>query len=184
MAQPTCHEPAIWKADLPAKSCEYTFQGPLGFSVWEFVRKIEPEPTAAPSAPSCEKRIGLVLSHAGDQLNMELLLGVEQAAKARGYEVSFTYSEENGELQAQDVARMQANGVCGFIIFPLSDEEEDQAIAHLCAQGTPLVLIDRYLPKLPTDYVGVDHHRTHLIRHRLKGFSERKIGGSTAMSAV
>ncbi len=159
-----------------------------------FVRtphKPEPELTSmAPVAVSCEKRIGLVLSHVGDQLNMELLIGVEQAAKARGYEVSFTFSEENGMLQARDVARLQAGGVCGFIIFPLSDQQEDHAIAWLHAQGTPLVLIDRYMPTVQTDYVGVDNYNggyratEHLciLGHKRIGLAHLRVGGLATSS--
>lgn len=140
--------------------------------------------------PRADRRIGLVLSHVGDQLNMELLLGVEQAAKSRGYEVSFSFSEENGAVQERDVARLQAGGVCGFIIFPLSDQHEDHAIAWLREQGTPLVLIDRYLPSVPTDYVGVDNYNggyraaEHLciLGHKRIGLAHLRVGGMATTS--
>ena len=146
------------------------------------------EPVSTPV--NREKRIGLVLSHVGDQLNMELLIGVEQAAKSRSYEVSFTFSEENGAVQARDVARLQAGGVCGFIIFPLSDQQEDHAIAWLHAQGTPLVLIDRYVPTVPTDYVGVDNYNggyratEHLciLGHKRIGLAHLRVGGLATTS--
>ena len=139
---------------------------------------------------TCEKRIGLMLSRTGDQLNMEILIGVEQSAKSRGYEVSFTYSEDNGELQQRDVMRLQAGGACGFIIFPLSDEEEGQAIAQLHADGMPVVLVDRFLPKLETDYVGVDNTNggyraaEHLLilGHKRIGFAHQRVGGLTTTS--
>jgi len=154
------------------------------------VIKLEPAPIPLAPFPIREKRIGLVLSHVGDQLNMELLIGVEQAAKARGYEVSFTFSEENGMLQARDVARLQAGGVCGFIIFPLSDQQEDHAIAWLHAQGTPLVLIDRYMPTVQTDYVGVDNYNggyratEHLciLGHKRIGLAHLRVGGLATSS--
>ena len=150
-----------------------------------WTRVLEPAPIPLVPFPIREKRIGLVLSHVGDQLNLELLIGVEQAAKARGYEVSFTFSEENGMLQERDEARLQAGGVGGFIIFPLSDLQEDHAIAWLHAQGTPLVLIDRFVPTVPTDYVGVDNYNggyratEHLciLGHKRIGLAHLRIGG-------
>ena len=144
----------------------------------------------ANDAAASEKRIGLVLSRTGDQLNMEILIGVEQSAKSRGYVVSFTYSEDNGELQQRDVMRLQAGGVSGFIIFPLSDELEDQAIAQLHADGMPIVLVDRYLPKLETDYVGVDNtsggyratEHLLILGHQRIGFAHQRVGGLTTTS--
>jgi DNA-binding LacI/PurR family transcriptional regulator len=141
-------------------------------------------------APACEKRIGVVLSHSGDQLNMEILLGVEQACRSRGYELSFSYSNDNGDVQQRDVARLRAGGVCGFIIFPLSDEEESQAITQLHTDGLPLVLVDRYLPTIETDYVGVDNMNggyratEHLLilGHRRIGFAHERIAGLTTSS--
>lgn len=152
-------------------------------------------PSSAPMpdaqrATAREKRIGVVLSHAGDQLNMEILIGVEQACRSRGYELSFSYSNDNGELQQRDVARLRAGGVCGFILFPLSDEEESQAITQLHADGLPLVLVDRYLPTLETDYVGVDNvnggyratEHLLILGHRRIGFAHQRIGGLTTSS--
>lgn len=145
---------------------------------------------AAQRATVRERRVGVVLSHAGDQLNMEILIGVEQACRSRGYELSFSYSNDNGELQQRDVSRLRAGGVCGFVLFPLSDEEESQAIAQLHADGLPLVLVDRYLPTLETDYVGVDNlnggyratEHLLILGHRRIGFAHQRIGGLTTSS--
>ncbi|MBC8160487.1 MAG: GntR family transcriptional regulator [Roseiflexaceae bacterium] len=119
-----------------------------------FVRSLaQDEVYALPS----EKRLGVVLNQAGDQLNMEILIGVEQAAKSRGYQVSFVYSEENREQQDRDIARLKADRIAGYIIFPISDQENDATIAEVQSSGTPIVLVDRYLPELSTDYVGADN---------------------------
>jgi DNA-binding LacI/PurR family transcriptional regulator len=112
-----------------------------------------------PRTSTSEKRIGVVLTYTGDQLNMELLIGIDQAAKSRGYQVSFTYSEERSSQQARDVERLRADRVAGLIIFPLSNETDDAVVARLQADGVPLVLIDRYLADRPTDYVAADNFR-------------------------
>src|SRR5258706_13059057 len=80
-----------------------------------------------------EKRIGVVLSYTGDQLNMEILIGIEQAAKSRGYQVSFSYSEESSTQQARDIERLHEDRVAGLIVFPVSNEEDDPAIARVYA---------------------------------------------------
>ncbi len=120
-----------------------------------FVRRA-PE-AVAPAPQAAERRIGLVLSHVGNQLTLDILIGVESAAKSRGYQVSFAYSEERVEEQSRDIARLQADRVAGMIIFPISDVTFDESIAQLHAGGMPLVLIDRYLPDLDTDYVVADN---------------------------
>ncbi len=113
---------------------------------------------AAPQvAPNGEKRIGVVLTYTGDQLNMELLIGIEQAAKSRGYQVSFAYSEERASQQARDVERLRADRVAGLIIFPLSNEPDDPVVARLQADGIPVVLVDRYLSERATDSVVADN---------------------------
>lgn len=104
-----------------------------------------------------ERRIGLVLSRLGSQLDLDILIGVESAAKSRGYQVSFAYAEEHSEEQTRDIARMRADRVAGLIIFPVSNITTDPAIAKLQADGVPVVLVDRYLADLDTDYVVPDN---------------------------
>lgn len=105
-----------------------------------------------------QKQIGLVLNRtASTQPNMDILIGVEQVVKLQGYSVSFTYSDSNQEQQGRDIARLRANHMAGMIIYPVGEASDDLAIQHLQAARVPLVLIDRYLPDLETDYVGVDN---------------------------
>lgn len=105
-----------------------------------------------------QKSVGLVLNRPPHlQLNVDILIGVEQAAKSHGYSVSFTCAEESEEQQARDIARLQAAQVLGFIVFPVSDSTSDESIRQLHSANVPLVLIDRYYPDLTTDYVGPDN---------------------------
>ena len=104
------------------------------------------------------KQIGLVLNRTlRTQVNMNLLVGVEQAAKSHGYSVSFTYAEGNQEQQARDIARLRANHVSGMIIYLTGDTTRDASIQQLQADHVPFVLIDRYIPNLAIDYVGLDN---------------------------
>ncbi|CAA9260863.1 MAG: hypothetical protein AVDCRST_MAG93-2177, partial [uncultured Chloroflexia bacterium] len=106
---------------------------------------------------SSEKRIGVVLTYSNDQLNMELLIGIDQAAKSRGYQVSFSYSEERATQQARDVDRLRSDHVAGMIIFPLSNETDNPIVANLQSDGVPVVLVDRYLSDRPTDCIVADN---------------------------
>lgn len=104
------------------------------------------------------KRIGVILNRPPTaQLNMEILIGVEQAAKSHGYLVSFTYAEEDQQQLARDISRLRADNVQGLVIFPASDTTYDESIWTLHAAQYPFVLIDRYFPDLACDYVGPDN---------------------------
>src|SRR5213078_3875070 len=105
-----------------------------------FVRKspMTREPRAAQSVP---KSIGVILSQIGDELNLNILLGVEQAAKPRGYQLNFAYAQENAQELALDIARLKSS-TAGLVIFPISDTIQDDAIASLHSEQYPLVLVD------------------------------------------
>ncbi len=119
-----------------------------------FVRKTVlpmPQPQAA------ERRLGLLLNRHGGQLDLDILVGVDHAAKSRGYQVSFAYAEDNVEQQDRDITRLLDDRVAGLIIFPVSNTAYDAAIWRLKDQGVPFVLVDRYFPDLDSDYVVCDN---------------------------
>ncbi|HLZ57373.1 MAG TPA: GntR family transcriptional regulator [Ktedonosporobacter sp.] len=121
-----------------------------------FVRR--PPQAHSDEAKKDKKHIGLVLNRPPTaQLNMDILIGVEQAAKSHGYHVTFTYAEESQEQETRDIARLRTDQVMGLIIFPRSDSAYDEAIWQLHADHIPFVLIDRYFPDLAADYVGPDN---------------------------
>ena len=121
-----------------------------------FVRPLPPATIQSPRA--AERRIGLVLAHSsGSQLDLDILIGVEHAAKSRGYQVSFAYAEESLDELDRDIARLRADNVAGMIIFPVSDSTYDEAVWRLAADRVPFVLVDRYFPDLDSDYVVADN---------------------------
>src|SRR6266436_5231616 len=119
---------------------------------------IQPPSNGNTVAQLKQKQIGLVLNRTlRTQLTMNLLVGVEQAAKSHGYNVSFTYAEGEQEQQARDIDRLRANHVLGMIIYPIGDTTHDASIQRLQIDHVPLVLMDRYFPDLEIDYVGLDN---------------------------
>src|SRR3989440_4884559 len=117
-----------------------------------------PSSNGSPVAQLKQKQIGLVLNRTlRTQLTMDLLVGVEQAAKSHSYNISFTYAEGEQEQQARDIARLRANHISGMIIWPMGDTTHDASIQQLQADHIPLVLMDRYFPGLTIDYVGSDN---------------------------
>lgn len=121
-----------------------------------FVRRL-PVPNNSVERRTENYRIGVLLSLRRSQLDMDILSGIEYAAKARGYQVSFAFTEESAEEQTRDINHLRADHVAGMIIFPLSDITYDEAIWKLRDDGVPFVLIDRYFPDLQSDYVTSDN---------------------------
>ncbi|MBE3559632.1 MAG: GntR family transcriptional regulator [Ktedonobacteraceae bacterium] len=131
-----------------------------------------------------QQSIGLILSQAGDELNLDILLGVEQAVKPRGYQLSFAYVEEDARQMALDIARLR-HSTAGLIIFPLSDTPHDPSLAQLHQEQVPFVLVDRYIPTLDCDYVVSDNvgggyratEHLLILGHRRIGFVSSSRGG-------
>jgi GntR family transcriptional regulator of arabinose operon len=109
------------------------------------------------SYPTGQRRIGVIVPYAQDQLGLNILVGVESVAKYRGYQVVFSFTNENLEQEKEDIRRMRQDGVCGIIIFPVSRLEYDAAIWQLHQDGFPFVLVDRFFPNLDCDYVVADN---------------------------
>ncbi|HEU5013422.1 MAG TPA: GntR family transcriptional regulator [Roseiflexaceae bacterium] len=119
-----------------------------------FVRKMIVPP---PQPEAVERRLGLLLNRHGGQLDLDILVGVDHAAKSRGYQVSFAYAEDNVEQQDRDIARLLDDRVAGLIIFPVNNTTYNASIWRLNDQGVPFVLVDRYFPELESDYVVCDN---------------------------
>ena len=105
-----------------------------------------------------DKRIGLLFNRPlSAQIDIELMVGIEQAVKERGYQLNLACAEENQEQQIKSIERFQADQVAGLIIYPLADTTYDASIAQLKEKGLPVVLAGIYLPQLDTDYVVADN---------------------------
>ncbi|MBC8163801.1 MAG: GntR family transcriptional regulator [Roseiflexaceae bacterium] len=110
-----------------------------------------------PSEAPAERRIGLVLNRPGAQLELDILVGVEQAARARGYRVTFIYTNDRIEQLAPDIAYLREDRAVGIIVSLDNDIVRDDTIAQLQRSGLPTVLVDRYMAEQDSDYVAADN---------------------------
>ncbi|MBS1253747.1 MAG: Arabinose metabolism transcriptional repressor [Anaerolineales bacterium] len=117
-----------------------------------------------------DRAIAFVVPYVRDSFAPTLLLGVEHAARERGYSVLFHHVENSPEKQAEILTRLEADGIAGIVLFPVDSVHVDAALSRLVECGYPLVIVDRYLKKLATDYVTADNFggalraTQHLIR--------------------
>jgi LacI family transcriptional regulator len=98
--------------------------------------------------------IGLVIADIENPFFAGAARGVSDAARAAGYEVILTNTDEDPEVERSAVRVLLSKRVDGIIVAPTSPDAE-----HLVAArdtGCPVVLLDRRLAGFPADTVLVD----------------------------
>lgn len=102
--------------------------------------------------------IGLILADISNPFFSQIARVIEDEAKKHNYTVIFGSSDENLE-KSQDLINVLLNRqVDGFIIAP-SEGSENQ-IKDLKKNNIPFVLIDRYFPKIETNYIAIDNYKS------------------------
>ncbi|PIQ19925.1 MAG: LacI family transcriptional regulator [Cytophagales bacterium CG18_big_fil_WC_8_21_14_2_50_42_9] len=116
--------------------------------------------------------IGLIVEDIAGSFFANVARLIEENAYKNGYRIIYC-STENKTNKAKELINMfRDRHVDGYIINPSEGIEDD--IASLLQEGLPVVLFDRYLPKLPTNYVVIDNYSgtfnaaNHLLQ---QGFS-------------
>lgn len=140
--------------------------------------------------------IGLVLPDLSDYFFSTILVGVEKAANAAGYNVLITRTKNDPERERQCLHMMLNSRVAGIIACPTRSTTDFSPFTDLLESGMPLVLVDRLSP-VPCDQVVSDDFagayraveylietgcrriaifssvfETHAIRERERGYQE------------
>lgn len=119
--------------------------------------------------------IGVIVSDISNQFFADIVRHIETYAEKEGYMALFASSDENAAKLSDLVDKMLSKEVDGMILVPCTGS--DYIVQKLVDKGVPLVLIDRYIHKIKTNYVCLNNRKsghdatTHLIRN---GYS--KIG--------
>ena len=116
--------------------------------------------------------IGLIIADISNPFFANIARVVEDEAKRNGYTVIIGSSDENAD-KSRDLLKVLINRqVDGFII--VSAEASAEQVRDLKEQNIPFVLLDRYFPDIPTDFVSTDHYKAsydgvnHLIANGYK----------------
>lgn len=100
--------------------------------------------------------IGLMVADIANPFFAFLARIIEDEAEKNGYTVIFASSDEKAERSQKLIDTLLDRQVDGIIIAPT--EKTETQIRSLQEQSFPLVLIDRYFPKLAVNYVGVKNY--------------------------
>lgn len=101
--------------------------------------------------------IGLIIEDISNSFFSRIARLIEDKAYKKGYKIIYSSTENNVE-KAKDLINMfKSRKVDAYIISPIKGLEED--IQHLIADNKPVILFDRNLPDLDTNYVGANHFK-------------------------
>lgn len=110
---------------------------------------------------------------------LEILRGVEDAARREGYHVLFTCSNYDAAQEGEHIRSLITRGVDGLVILPTF--QPSSVLSELAASEFPCVLVDRYFDGVKIDCVCSDNElggyqaTRHLLElgHRRIGFVGR-----------
>lgn len=110
-----------------------------------------PNSIAASLASQKTKMIGVITPDISDPFHAVQMRGIENTAREHGYSVILINTDENPQTELQAVNTFRSIRVAGIIlnsVFPGL-----QHIEGLINQNTPLVLLNRRVAEIDTDYI-------------------------------
>ncbi|MBZ0302184.1 MAG: GntR family transcriptional regulator [Anaerolineae bacterium] len=102
------------------------------------------------------RRLAFVVPYVRDSTVPTILIGFQQVAEDAGFSVIFNHVNNDVQQQERVIRKLIDEHVSGIALYPV-DSETISVIETLNNSGFPIVLIDRYLRSLSTDYVMTDH---------------------------
>lgn len=100
--------------------------------------------------------IGLIVADISNPFSSTLARIVEDEATKVNYTVIFASSDEKEQKAARLVDTLLNRQVDGLILSPPANSE--RLLEELQQQEVPFVLLDRYFPRIRTNYVALDNH--------------------------
>ena len=106
--------------------------------------------------PTARQHLAFIVPYVRDSSVSTIFMGFQQVAAGAGYSSSFSHVNNDVVQQGETVERLVREGARGIALYPV-DSEAVTPLERYVRAGYPLVLIDRYLKGLTTDYVMSDH---------------------------
>ncbi len=145
--------------------------------VLDFMQEVNYKPSSLARSLRTGKTniIGLMVEDISDPFFSSIARAIEALAYENGYKIIYCSTENATDKTRELIAMYSERHVDGYIIVPPEGLEQD--IEQLIESGKPVVLIDRYLPALETDYVIINNEEsayqatTHLINSGYKNIA-------------
>ncbi|KAA8477192.1 LacI family transcriptional regulator [Arcticibacter tournemirensis] len=112
--------------------------------------------------------IGLMVEDISNPFFANIARMIEDNAYKNGYKILYCSTDNDTEKTKDLIQMFQERHVDGYIIAPPDGVEEE--INTLISSGSPVVLFDRNLPGVHTDYVGIDNYGStyHAINYLIR----------------
>lgn len=111
------------------------------------------------------RTLGVVLADIENPFFYRALRGITDTARARGFDVVLANTDEDAGVEHKALSTLAERRVDGLIICPAIDEDGTQ-LADTVRSGVPVVLLDRQVPGLDADMVGLDNRQAALVATR------------------
>jgi LacI family transcriptional regulator len=144
---------------LNGKAKEKRITDELAQKVLKFVEEkgYKPNQLAKSLSTGKTKMICLMVEKISDYFFSHVAFHLEALAYKNGYKIIYCSTENDPEKTRQLINLLRARYVDGYIITPPAGIEAE--IKALINDNLPVVLFDRYLPDISTDYVGLDNFK-------------------------
>ncbi|MBN1476912.1 LacI family DNA-binding transcriptional regulator [Candidatus Sumerlaeota bacterium] len=101
--------------------------------------------------------LGFVVPDLRGTLLMEVVEGAERALAEAGYRALLLHTEWELEIEKEHVEYLRSSRIGGAILCPIGRDEEVPWLRRLAREGFPVVLVDRYFPRLEASHVVTDN---------------------------
>lgn len=120
--------------------------------------------------------IAFVSADMGNPFFAQTMIGITTVARAHGYEVVISDTQEDPELERRALLVLHERQIDGLIVVPAQFVEGDH-IRQLLDHGIPVVLLDRSVRDVPADSVLIDNvSAARSGVDRLVALGHRRIG--------
>ncbi len=133
--------------------------------------------------------IGLVVPDLLHPFFAQMAKAISAEIRGQGYSLIITSSEDDPELEQEEIGQLLARRVDAMIIA--SAQQDTESFRRIEQQRTPYVLIDRQIENLQANFIGVDDEAAgqlatnHLIEQGCQRIAHiRGAGTSTAMGRM
>lgn len=94
-----------------------------------------------------KKKIGVVMSSLATQFDLDLKEGIEKQAAEYGYDVVVLDSDDQKQIETQNISKMTNLGISAVILDPVDVDLSVSSIEKLTKKSIPIVVVNQQLTK-------------------------------------
>ncbi|TMV52318.1 GntR family transcriptional regulator [Paenibacillus mesophilus] len=151
--------------------------------------KLGEPPVYRSAQQDSDHTIAYLMPRLDNRFTANLLHGIENQLAEEGFHLLFRTTGDSQENERQILHKLVQSGVKGIIIYPAQGQSYNEDILKLTLNEFPVVVVDRYLRGVETNYVCSDNVTgafdavSHCIRqgHRSIGFISTHAEGTSSI---